>query len=94
MCLAIPGKLVRWIDRDPLLALAEVEFAGVVRRCHLACVPEACEGDYVIVHAGVAIARLDALQAQQALAELKSLSPESVEWSDPSDSRIEGHEIP
>lgn len=82
MCLAIPGRLVRWINRDPLMALAEVEFAGVVRRCHLACVPEAREGDYVIVHAGVAIALLNAQQAEQALADLKSLSAESIEWAD------------
>ena len=63
MCLAIPGKVVRWIDTDPLLAVAEVEFGGVVRPCHMACVSEARVGDYVVVHAGVAIARLDAQEA-------------------------------
>ena len=80
MCLAIPGKLVRWIDRDPLMALAEVEFAGIVRRCHLACVPEARVGDYVIVHAGVAIALLDADEARRALAELGSLPSDEGDW--------------
>jgi hydrogenase expression/formation protein HypC len=80
MCLAIPGKLIRWIDRDPLMALAEVEFAGIVRRCHLACVPEANEGDYVVVHAGVAIARLDVAEAERVLAELKSLPACEVDW--------------
>jgi hydrogenase expression/formation protein HypC len=80
MCLAIPGKLVRWIDRDPLMALAEVEFAGIVRRCHLACVPEAREGDYVVVHAGVAIARLDVAEAERVLDELKSLPAFEVDW--------------
>jgi hydrogenase expression/formation protein HypC len=72
--------MVRWIDRDPLMALAEVEFAGIVRRCHLACVPEAREGDYVIVHGGVAIALLDVEQAEQALAELRSLPAGDVDW--------------
>jgi hydrogenase expression/formation protein HypC len=80
MCLAIPGKVVRWIDRDPLMALAEVEFAGIVRRCHLACVPEAREGDYVVVHAGVAIARLDVAEAERVLDELKSLPAFEVDW--------------
>lgn len=79
MCLAIPGKVVRWIDTDPLLASAVVEFGGVTRTCHMACVPEAEVGDYVVVHAGVAIARVNADEAARTLAELASLS-EEVEW--------------
>ena len=79
MCLAIPGRVVRWIDTDPLLAVAEVEFGGVTRRCHMACVLEARVGDYVVVHAGVAIAQLDADAAAQSLADLASL-PEEAEW--------------
>jgi hydrogenase expression/formation protein HypC len=79
MCLAIPGRVVRWLDSDPLMALAEVEFGGIVRQCHMACVPEARAGDYVVVHAGVAIARLDEVAAQRTLAELASL-PEETEW--------------
>ncbi|MCY2967594.1 MAG: HypC/HybG/HupF family hydrogenase formation chaperone [Planctomycetota bacterium] len=70
MCLALPGRLVRWIDRDPLFARAEVEFDGIRRICHMACVLEANEGDYVIVHAGVAISRVDEAAARQTLAEL------------------------
>ncbi len=73
--------MVRWIDNDPLLAVAEVEFGGVVRPCHMACVSEARVGDYVVVHAGVAIARLDAQEALRALAELASL-PDDGEWRD------------
>lgn len=79
MCLAIPGKVVQWIDTDPLLAVAEVEFGGITRRCHMACVPEARLGDYVVVHAGVAIAILDADEAARVLEELTSL-PDEVEW--------------
>jgi hydrogenase expression/formation protein HypC len=79
MCLAIPGRVVRWIDTDPLLAVAEVEFGGVTRRCHMACVLEARVGDYVVVHAGVAIALLDAEAAAKTLADLACL-PEEAEW--------------
>ncbi len=79
MCLAIPGKVVRWVDRDPLLAVADVEFGGVIRPCHMACVPAAEVGDYVVVHAGVAIALVDADEAVRVLAELTSL-PDEVEW--------------
>jgi hydrogenase expression/formation protein HypC len=70
MCLGIPGKVVHWLDRDPTFARAEVEFDGIRRVCHMACVTEASEGDYVIVHAGVAISRIDHDQAQRIFAEL------------------------
>lgn len=72
MCLAIPGRVVAWIDRDPLFASAEVEFEGIRRRCHMACLPEAEPGDYVIVHAGIAISRVDEAAAHRALAELRA----------------------
>ncbi len=74
MCLAVPGKVVRWLDRDPLFTRAEIEFEGVRRVCHMACVPEAAIGDYVIVHAGVAISRVDADEAQRILDEFRSMS--------------------
>jgi hydrogenase expression/formation protein HypC len=86
MCLAIPGKVLQWIDDDPLLALAEVEFGGVTRRCHMACVPEARLGDYVVVHAGVAIAVLDEVEAGRVFAELASL-PGEIEWPATDDDR-------
>lgn len=73
MCLAIPGRVVRWIDRDPLFARAEVEFGGVRRICHMACVADASEGEFVVVHAGVAISRIDEAQARRTLSELASL---------------------
>jgi hydrogenase expression/formation protein HypC len=79
MCLAVPGKVVRWLDNDPICAAAEVEFGGITRRCHMACVREAQVGEYVVVHAGVAISQIDAVEAQKALAELASL-PEIDDW--------------
>jgi hydrogenase expression/formation protein HypC len=73
MCLGIPGKVVCWIDRDPLFARAEVEFAAIRRVCHMACVQEAELGDYVLVHAGIAITRIDAAEAQRVIDELHGL---------------------
>lgn len=70
MCLAVPGRVVRWIDRDPLFARAEIEFGGVRRVCHMACVPDVSEGDFVVVHAGVAISLVDEAQARRVLDEL------------------------
>lgn len=73
MCLAIPGRVVQWIDRDPLFARAEIEFGGIRRICHMACVTDALEGDFVVVHAGVAISRVDEAEARRVLEELASL---------------------
>jgi hydrogenase expression/formation protein HypC len=73
MCLGIPGKVVRWVDRSMPFSQAEIEFGGVRRSCSMACVPEANEGDYVIVHAGIAITKIDAAEADRVLAELRSL---------------------
>ena len=81
MCLAVPGKIVRWLDREPLFARAEVVFAGVRRVCHMSCVPEAEVGEFVIVHAGVAISRVDADEAQRILDELRGLDEPSEESS-------------
>lgn len=72
MCLGVPGRLTAWLDRDPLLARGLVEFGGVRRECHLACVPEAEVGDYVVIHAGIAISRVDAVEAERLLRELQS----------------------
>jgi hydrogenase expression/formation protein HypC len=76
MCLAIPGRVVRWVDTDPISGVAEVEFGGVRRECHMACVPEAMVGDFVIVHAGVALSIIDSSEADRVLAELASLPDE------------------
>jgi hydrogenase expression/formation protein HypC len=74
MCLGIPGKVVRWIEHDPILAAAEIEFGGVRRVCQMACVPDAVVGDYVVVHAGVAISRIDPIAAKQTLLDLSRLN--------------------
>jgi hydrogenase expression/formation protein HypC len=67
MCLGVPGRLTTWIDHDPLFATAEIDFGGVRKRCHMACVPEAKVGDYVLVHAGVALSVLDEAAAMSVL---------------------------
>ena len=73
MCLAVPGKIVELFDAQPPFTAGLVEFAGVRRAISLACVPEAREGDYVLVHAGVAITRIDAAEAAKVLEALEQL---------------------
>lgn len=67
MCLGVPGRVVRWLNRAELTAEAEVDFGGVRKRCHMACVPEAAEGDYVLVHAGVALTVMSEDAVERAL---------------------------
>jgi hydrogenase expression/formation protein HypC len=76
MCLAIPGQLIRWLRREVPFCQAEVDFLGTRRVCNLSCVPEAEPGQYVIVHAGVAISVVDAPAAARWLHELQSLGEE------------------
>jgi len=64
MCLAVPGKLVETqLIGDSRLGI--VEFGGIKRSVFLDFVPEAQTGDYVLVHVGFAISRLDEEEAQR-----------------------------
>ena len=71
MCLGIPGLVVERQDPADELASAVVEFAGVRRKVCIACVPESRPGDYVIVHAGIAISRIDPVEAGRVFAYLE-----------------------
>ena len=63
MCLAIPGKILDISELNGMRA-GRVEFGGVVRQACLDFVPEAVVGDYVIVHVGFAISRVDREEAE------------------------------
>lgn len=63
MCLAIPGRVDEIIGEDPLLRRGKVNFGGILKEVSLAYVPEAKVGDYVIVHVGFALSRLDEAEA-------------------------------
>ena len=63
MCLAVPGKIERISGSDLLNRVGRINFGGIIKEASLACVPEAEIGDYVIVHAGFALSRLDEEEA-------------------------------
>jgi hydrogenase expression/formation protein HypC len=65
MCLAVPGQVVT-IQEDPLRT-ATVSFGGIAKEVSLALVPEATVGDYVIVHVGFAISKLNEQAARESL---------------------------
>lgn len=77
MCLAVPGEVLSVDESDPLVREGCVAFAGVTKRISLALVPDAVIGDFVIVHAGFAIARLDQKEAEHTLALLETMPPEA-----------------
>lgn len=74
MCLAVPGQIVSITEASPAQRLGRVNFGGVIKEVSLAFTPEACAGDYVIVHAGCAISQLDEDEAQDVLAEFAALA--------------------
>ncbi|MGD8997637.1 MAG: HypC/HybG/HupF family hydrogenase formation chaperone [Anaerolineae bacterium] len=67
MCLGVPGRIVE-TQEGGLMRMGKVDFGGITREVCLAYVPEADIGDYVIVHAGFAISRVDEAEAQETLA--------------------------
>ena len=78
MCLAIPGEIVSIAGDDPLLRMGRIRYGGIVKEASLACVPKAEVGDYVLVHVGLAISRLDADEAERVLTALREMG----EWEE------------
>jgi hydrogenase expression/formation protein HypC len=64
VCLAIPGKIIE-IREEYGSRAGRIEFGGIFRQVSLDFVPEAQVGDYVMVHVGFAISRVDAGEAQK-----------------------------
>jgi hydrogenase expression/formation protein HypC len=72
MCLGIPGKVAEtYLQND--LPMAKVEFGGIRKEVCLAYVPEAVVGDYVIVHVGFAISRVDEKEAEEIFGYLQQI---------------------
>ncbi len=78
MCLAIPGEIMS-VGYDPMRT-GTVSFAGVKKQVCLAMVPEAGVGDYVIVHVGFAISKLDEEAANRTLETLASLEQQNEQF--------------
>ena len=72
MCLAVPGKITE-LREESGVPMARVDFGGVTREACMAYLPEAAVGDYVLVHVGFAITRVDGEEAAKTLATLKEL---------------------
>ena len=73
MCLAIPGKIESISGEDPLSRMGKINFGGILKEACLAYVPEAEVGDYVIVHVGFALIRVDEEEAHKVFGYLKEM---------------------
>ena len=73
MCLAIPGKITSVAGDDPLSRTGRVDFGGIQKDVNLSCVPDAKVGDYVIVHVGFAISRVDESEANAVFGYLREM---------------------
>ena len=84
VCLAIPGKILEIHEQGPLRA-ARVQFGGIVRQVSLNFVPEAGLGDYVMVHVGFAISRVDASEAERTYKLLEEMGQLEAELPPPAE---------
>ena len=73
MCLAIPGRVVE-THREHDLLMGKVDFGGIGKRVCLEYVPDAKVDDYVLVHVGFALARVDEEEASRIFQMLEGVS--------------------
>lgn len=85
MCLGIPGQIVEISDVKQKLAVVDV--GGVKRQVNIACIvddqhlAESCVGDWVLVHVGFAMNRIDETEASETLQLLKELAEAQAEFN-------------
>ena len=74
MCLAIPGKIVSFIEEEgPVPRRGKVDFGGIRKEICLDFTPEARLGDYVLVHVGFALSVIDEAEARHVFEALREL---------------------
>jgi hydrogenase expression/formation protein HypC len=74
MCLAIPGKVESISGDDPFSRMGKINFGGIVKEVCLAYVPEVNIGDYVLVHVGFALSKVDEAEAQKVFEYLRQMN--------------------
>jgi hydrogenase expression/formation protein HypC len=80
MCLAIPGKIVEIVDEEN--RIAKVDVGGVKRNINIGMLgrDEALVGDYVLIHVGFAMSKVDEAQAADTLRILKQIGEFDLEF--------------
>ena len=72
MCLSVPGRVIA-VDREEDVLMGKVQFGAVAKRVCLAHVPGVQPGDYVLVHVGFALSRIDEAEARRVFEMLEEL---------------------
>jgi hydrogenase expression/formation protein HypC len=72
MCLAVPGKITELHD-EAGVPMARIDFGGIAREACMSYLPDAVPGEYVLVHVGFAISKMDEEAAARTLADLQAL---------------------
>ncbi|MEO6052213.1 MAG: HypC/HybG/HupF family hydrogenase formation chaperone [Pyrinomonadaceae bacterium] len=78
MCLAIPGKIVEIVDAAN--NLAKIEIGGVRRMVNIGMLDDVVLGDYVLIHVGFAMSKIDEKEAQETLEILRELGSYQEEF--------------
>ena len=73
MCLAVPGKVVTIDKSNPELKMAKVSFGGVLKEVCVQWLPDVKIGDYVLVHVGFALNKIDEKDAEETLRILREM---------------------
>ena len=74
MCLAIPGKIISIDNSNSELKMAKVNFGGILKDACIQWLDDVKEGDYIIVHAGFALNKLDTKEAEETIRILTEMS--------------------
>jgi hydrogenase expression/formation protein HypC len=72
MCLAIPGKVIETLQSDGM-KMGKVSFAGMIKQVCLEYTPDAAPGDYVLVHVGFALSKINPEEAERTYKLLEEL---------------------
>lgn len=73
MCLGVPGKVVRIEETPEGIRMGKVSFGGIIKEVCLAYTPDVQVGDYVVVHVGFAISKIDEEEAMEVFALLREI---------------------
>ncbi len=86
MCLAVPGEVLA-IDRSAVPVMGTVSFAGVEKQVCLEWLPDVAVGEYVIVHVGFALSKVDKEEAMETLQMLREMGELADEDEHPPENR-------
>ncbi|MBA3766303.1 MAG: HypC/HybG/HupF family hydrogenase formation chaperone [Acidobacteria bacterium] len=78
MCLAIPGKIIEIVDAEN--QIAKVDVGGVRRNINTGMIDDTQVGDYVLIHVGFAMTKIDEQQAEETLRVLKEIGEYDTEF--------------